>query len=208
MLEMGAKKPIPGPVAAPGMCDVGEQMSNVAAGVVHAIERLNDTIGRIVSWLAITLVFTTCVVAVLRYGFNMGWVWMQELYIWMHAIVFLVASGYTLLHEGHVRIDVFYGPAGPRYKAWVNILGTLLFLFPMVGLIGYMAWGYVSLSWTRLEASQEAGGLPGLFLLKSCMLLFVMLLALQGLALILRSIMILAGHPDWAPSTRTSQTGH
>ncbi|HRY06334.1 MAG TPA: TRAP transporter small permease subunit [Hyphomicrobiaceae bacterium] len=176
--------------------------------VINAIDRLNETIGGVVSWLALTLVFTTCTVAVLRYGFDMGWVWMQELYIWMHATMFLAASGYTLLHEGHVRIDVFYGTAGPRYRAWVNVIGTLLFLFPMVGLIGYMAWGYVFLSWTRLEASQEAGGLPGLFLLKSCMLVFAALLALQGLALLLRSIMILTNHPEFTAPTRSAETGH
>ncbi len=183
-------------------------MTTVFAGVVRAIERVNEAVGRTVSWLAITLVFTTAIVAIFRYAFNMGWVWMQELYVWMHAIIFLVASGYTLLHEGHVRIDVFYGPASLRAKAWVNILGTIFFLFPMVGLIGYMAVGYVTLSWSRLEASQEAGGLPGLFLLKSCMLLFVILLALQGVALLLRSVMVLRGHAEWDPSTRASKLGH
>lgn len=183
-------------------------MTTGFAAVVRAIERLNEFVGRTVSWLAIALVFTACIVAVLRYGFNMGWVWMQELYIWMHAIIFLVASGYTLLHEGHVRIDVFYGPASLRTKAWVNIFGTIFFLFPMVGLIGYMAYGYVALSWSRLEASQEAGGLPGLFLLKSGILVFVLLLALQGVALVLRSVMVLRGNAEWDPSARAGKMGH
>lgn len=183
-------------------------MSTVLERVVRAIEGVNEAVGRTVSWLAIALVFTTCIVAVLRYGFNMGWVWMQELYIWMHAVIFLVAAGYTLLHEGHVRIDVFYGPASLRTKAWVNIIGTLLFLFPMVVLIGYMAFGYVTLSWSRLEASQEAGGLPGLFLLKSCMLVFVILLGLQGLALLLRSILVLRGNAEWDPTSRAAKMGH
>ncbi len=181
-------------------------MSSIAARLVLAIERLNEAVGRAVSWLTLLLVFTTCIVAVLRYGFSMGWVWMQELYVWTHAVVFLTASGYTLLHEGHVRIDVLYGPASLATKAWVNILGTLLFLFPMVGLIAYMAYSYVALSWSRLEGSQEAGGLPGLFLLKSTILVFVALLALQGLALILRSVMVLRGHAEWDPSSYT-QTG-
>lgn len=183
-------------------------MQSIAGRVVRAIEGLNDAIGRAVSWLAISLVFTTCTVAILRYGFSMGWVWMQELYIWMHAVIFLVASGYTLLHEGHVRIDVFYGPAGLRAKAWVNIIGTLLFLFPMLALIGYMGFGYVALSWSRLESSQEAGGLPGLFLLKSCMLAFVVLLALQGIVLILRSVMVLRGNAEWDPSAHSRKVRH
>lgn len=182
-------------------------MSAIAAAVT-AIERVNEAIGKTVSWLTLTLVFTTCVVAVLRYGFSIGWVWMQELYVWMHAIVFLVAAGYTLLHEGHVRIDIFYGPASLRTKAWINIIGTLLLLFPMLGLIGWAAWPYVQLSWSRLEGSQEAGGLPGLFLLKSCLLAFVVLLALQGVALILRSVMVLRGEAEWDPASRKDQAGH
>jgi len=173
-------------------------MSGLKWSIV-AIERINETVGRSVSWLTVLMVFLTCLVAVLRYGFSIGFVWMQELYIWMHAMVFLLASAYTLLHDGHVRIDLIYGPASLKFKAWLNIAGTLFFLFPMLGLIFWVALPYVHLSWTRLETSQEAGGLQGLFLLKSCMILFVVLLALQGLALILRSILVLKGHAEWSP---------
>jgi len=171
---------------------------------IKAIEGLNERVGRLVSWLALFMVLTTCLVAVLRYGFSIGFVWMQEIYVWMHATVFLVASGYTLLHEGHVRIDVLYGPASLTTKAWINIIGTLVFLFPMLTLIAWVAFPYVALSWSRLEGSQEAGGLQGLFLLKSCILLFVVLLALQGLALILRSVLVLKGEAEWAaPASET-----
>lgn len=172
---------------------------NSLAAVVRAIDRLNEHIGRVLAWLALLLVFNTFFVAVLRYGFSRGWVWLQETYIWMHAIIFLGAAGYTLLHEGHVRIDVFYGPASVRTKAWVNFLGTLFFLFPALIVIWWVAFPYVRLSWGRLESSQEAGGLPGLFLLKSCMLVFVVLLGLQGLALLLRSIAVLRGQAEWDP---------
>lgn len=167
--------------------------------IIRAIEWVNERVGRWVSWLAFLLVITACLVAILRYWFSIGWVWMQESYVWMHAVLFLAASGYTLLHEGHVRIDVFYGALGPRAQAVINILGTLFFLFPMLWLIGYVAWPYVLLSWSRLEGSQEAGGLQGLFLLKSFMLVFVGLLALQGLALVLRSILVLRGRLQWLP---------
>ena len=172
------------------------------AAVVRSIEGLNERIGRAVSWLAVLLVLNTCLVAVLRYGFSRGWVWLQESYVWMHAIIFLVAAGYTLLHEGHVRIDIFYGPASIRTKAWIDALGTVFFLAPTLAVIAWVVWPYVHLSWTRLESSQEAGGLPGLFLLKSCMLLFVALVGLQGLALLLRSVMVLLGHAEWSASAR------
>ncbi|MCL4768042.1 MAG: TRAP transporter small permease subunit [Hyphomicrobiaceae bacterium] len=172
------------------------------AAIIRAIEALNERIGRTVSWLAIILVFNTFLVAVLRYGFSRGWVWLQEMYVWMHAIIFLVVAGYTLLHEGHVRIDIFYGSASLRGKAWVNALGTVFLLWPTLIVIAWVAWPYVHLSWTRLESSQEAGGLPGLFLLKSCMLAFVVLVGLQGLALFMRSAMVLLGHPEWDPHSK------
>lgn len=174
----------------------------VMVSTIRAIEALNEWIGRTVSWLVILLVFDTFLVAVLRYGFSRGWVWLQESYIWMHGIIFLVAAGFTLLHENHVRIDIFYGPATGRTKAWVNALGTLFLLWPTLIAIAWVTWPYVRLSWSRLESSQEAGGLPGLFLLKSCMLAFVVLVGLQGLALFLRSIMVLRGHPEWDPHGR------
>jgi TRAP-type mannitol/chloroaromatic compound transport system permease small subunit len=177
-----------------------------AGRIVRAIDRLNETVGRAIAWLAILLVFTTFFVATLRYGFSVGWVWMQEIYVRTHAIIFLAASAYALKHEAHVRIDVYYGPAGSRAKAWVNLLGTLFFLYPFLGLVWFTAYPYVRLSWQRLETSQEAGGLPGLFLLKSCMLAFVVLLALQGVALMIRSVMILRGKRDWDPTSRAGGT--
>ena len=63
---------------------------------------------------------------VLRYVFSLGWVWMQESYVWLHGLVFMLGAGYSLLHNGHVRVDIFYRPAGPRAKAWVDLLGSLL----------------------------------------------------------------------------------
>jgi TRAP-type mannitol/chloroaromatic compound transport system permease small subunit len=178
------------------------------AATIRAIEALNEWTGRAVSWLVVLLVFNTFLVAVLRYGFSRGWVWLQESYVWMHAIIFLVAAGYTLLHENHVRIDIFYGPATKRTKAWVNALGTALLLWPTLVAIGWVTWPYVRLSWSRLESSQEAGGLPGLFLLKSCMLAFVVLVGLQGLALFLRSVMVLLGHAEWDPHGSRARVEH
>ena len=173
-------------------------MTPVAA-VVKAIELLNEQLGRLVSWLVLFLVLNTFSVAVLRYGFSRGWVWLQETYVWMHAMVFLGAAGYTLLHDGHVRIDVLYGGASVRARAWINVFGTLFILAPMLTVVAWAAYPYVQLSWERFEGSQEAGGLPGLFLLKSFLLVFVVSLGLQGLALLLRSLMVLAGHAEWDP---------
>ena len=103
----------------------------------------------------------------------------------------MLGAAYTLLHDGHVRIDIFYRSAGIRAKAWVNLLGSLFFLLPTIATVGWFVLPYVMLSWQRLEASREAGGMHGLFIWKTAMLLFCILVFLQGVALILNSLITL-----------------
>ncbi|MEQ5774092.1 MULTISPECIES: TRAP transporter small permease subunit [unclassified Thalassospira] len=167
------------------------------ARFVRLIDSLNDAIGRGVAWLTIPLVLITFLVATLRYGFSVGWVSMQESYMWLYGIIFMVGAGYTLLHGGHVRVDVFYRPASARYKAWVDLIGTLFLLLPVLTLVFIYSYPYVMTSWKRLEGSQETGGLPGLFLFKSVILVFCILMGLQGLALAARSILVLTGHREF-----------
>ncbi len=170
------------------------------AGFVRAVGVLNERVGRFVSWLVLAMVLITFAVVVLRYVFSLGWVWMQESYVWLHGIVFMVGAGYTLLHDGHVRVDIFYRPAGARYKAWVDLAGSLLMLLPVAGLVAFESWGYVLESWLKGEESREAGGMPALYLLKTAIWIFVILISLQGLALAARSALVLAGHPEFAPA--------
>ena len=99
---------------------------------VVAVDGLNDRIGRGVAWLTLAMVLITFLVVVLRYVFSLGWVWMQESYVWLHGIVFMLGAGYTLLHGGHVRVDIFYRPKSARFKAWVDIGGSLLLLRPFM----------------------------------------------------------------------------
>ncbi len=166
----------------------------ILAAFARWVDGINEWVGRTVSWLSFGIVVVTFLVAMLRYIFNLGWVWMQESYVWMHGIVFMVASGYTLLYDGHVRVDIFYRDASERFKAWVDLFGSLFLLLPGIGIVWYAAYTYVLMSWIRVEQSREAGGMPGLFLLKSCMLAFCVLVGLQGLALAFRSILVLTGH--------------
>jgi TRAP-type mannitol/chloroaromatic compound transport system permease small subunit len=166
------------------------------AAFVRSIDRLNDAVGRGVAWLTLAMVLIAFAVVLLRYVFAIGWVWMQESYVWLHGTVFMLGAGYTLLHQGHVRVDIFYRDAGARRKALVDVLGSLLLLLPVVTLIFWVSLGYVGDSWGRLEESREAGGLPGLFLLKTVILGFCVLLGLQGLALAGRSLLVLCRHPE------------
>lgn len=167
-------------------------MDRVSA-VIRLIDATNEHVGRAVSWLTLFMVLTQMTVVVLRYVFGIGWVALQESIVYMHATVFLTAAGYTLLYDGHVRIDIFYRPAGGRRKAMVNLLGAAFLLSPMAAAIFWIAWPYVANSWSVLETSPEGSGIPAVFLLKSVILVYAVLLALQGIALALRSAMTLAG---------------
>lgn len=162
---------------------------------VTVVDTLNDWIGRGVSWLTLLMALATFVIVVLRYGFNTGWIWMQESVVYMHGALFMLAAGYTLLHEGHVRVDIFYRPRGRTYKAVVDLFGSVLLLLPTCILLAYYSYPYISYSWYVLEGSNEAGGIPGVFLLKSVIPVGSLLLALQGLAKAGRSFLMLTEAP-------------
>ena len=169
-------------------------------GFVRAVDALNDWIGRTVAWLTLGCVLTCFGVVVLRYAFDLGFPWLQELYVWQHAAVFMAGAGYTLLHGGHVSVDVLYGRASPRRRAWIDIAGTLVFLFPWLAVVATASAPFVLSSWSIREGSGTAGGMPALYLLKSLLWIFCALLFVQGLALIARRGLFLAGHdaPDAA----------
>ena len=164
--------------------------------LANHIDAVNDRIGRGVAWLCLLLVAITATVAVLRYAFSLGWVWMQDAYLWANGTMFMLGAAYTLLHDRHVRVDFLYVNFRPRTQALVNLLGSAFFLFPTLAMIAWVSFPYVRGSWRRLEGSLEAGGLPGVFLLKSVLLLFCLLLALQGISFVIRNALVFAGHRD------------
>jgi len=159
--------------------------------IIQAFETINERMGNAISWLSLAIVLLTFSIVVLRYGFNIGWIWMQESVTYMYAWIFMFAAAYTLKHEGHVRVDIFYQQFSELQKAWVNLLGGLFFLFPMFIFIGWVSFDYVVSSWKIREASGEAGGLAFVYLLKSSLLIMPLLMLLQGSAIILRNIEIL-----------------
>jgi len=176
-------------------------------GVMELIQRLIDKIDRfteltglVVRWLGLFVMLITVMVVVLRYGFNMGWIAMQESVLYLHTTVFMLAMGYTLKHDGHVRVDVFYREFSARNKAWVDLLGTLLLLMPVCVFIGWVSFDYVASSWELREGSREAGGLPGVFLVKTLILGMVGTLLLQGVSEVLRNLMVILGSDAEAAS--------
>ncbi|WP_240796881.1 TRAP transporter small permease subunit [Terasakiella sp. SH-1] len=161
--------------------------------LMRFIDGLNQTIGRTVAWLAVIMVITQFSVVVMRYVFGIGSIMMQESVVYMHSFLFMIGAGYTLLHNGHVRVDVFYREAGVRKKAVIDIFGVVFLLLPVCFLIGDSSWKYVYQSWSILEGSKETSGIHAVYLLKSVILVFCVLLSLQGIALALRSFLILKG---------------
>lgn len=168
------------------------------ARIVRIIDTLNERLGRAVSWLALAMVLVQFVIVVQRYIFGIGSIWMQESMVYMHATLFMLAAGYTLRHNGHVRVDIFYREAPARVKALTDLLGTILFLLPVCAAIIWLAWPYVANSWTILEGSKETSGIQALFLLKSVIILFAVLVALQGVSLAWHALQVLRGRE--APS--------
>jgi TRAP-type mannitol/chloroaromatic compound transport system permease small subunit len=156
----------------------------------HRLELVSERTGRIVAWLLLPMVVGTFVIVLLRYLFDLGWIWMQEGVVWIHAAVFMLAAAYTLRNDEHVRVDIFYRGMRPRGKAIVDIAGTLLLLLPMMIYLIVTSLDYVAVSWDIREGSREAGGLPFPFvpLLKSLIPVTAALVILQGVADVLRSI--------------------
>jgi len=152
------------------------------------IDRLAELSGRAVSWLTLGLALVGFLVVVLRYAFDSGYIWMQESLTWMHALVFMGGAAYTLKHDDHVRVDVVYRGLPERARAAIDLAGTLLFLLPFCAYVLYESLPYVEGSWRIAERSREAGGLPALYLLKAVIPLMAVLLAIQGVALVLRSV--------------------
>ena len=175
------------------------------AGVIDA---LDERIGRAVAWLALAMVLVQLLVVVLRHVFGLGWVAMQESIVYMHATLFLVAAGYTLRHDGHVRCDLFHAQASPRQRALIDLFGVVAFLLPVAALILWTSWPFVANAWAVREGSPEGGlGIQGVYLLKTLIPVFAALLIVQGLALAIRSGLRLAGIEDGDRSRSQAPAG-
>lgn len=158
-------------------------------------DRISQITGRVTSWLTLAMVLLTSVIVVMRYVFDAGLIWMQESVVWMHAAVFMIGAAYTLLHEEHVRVDIFYRKMSARRRAVVDSIGVVLFLLPLCAFLAWMAWDFAATSWSIHETSREPGGLPYpmIPLLKSIVVVMPVLVALQGLSLLRRSVAALRG---------------
>lgn len=168
-------------------------MNPAAERLASLLDALSERIGRLVSWLTLGMVLATVTVVIMRYAAGMGLIWLQESINWMHSLVFMLGAAYTLKADEHVRVDVFYRGMSERRKAVINLAGTILFLLPLCAFLLVESWQYVATSWRIAERSREAGGLPMIYLLKTVIPAMAVLLALQGLSMVLRAGLRLRG---------------
>ena len=161
--------------------------------ITKGIDTLNEWVGRGVSWVTLGLVLVVFIDVVMRYLFRTSFVFTQELEWHLFAFIFLIGAGYTLLHDGHVRVDIIYQRVGPKAKAWINLMGVLLFLIPGCVMVIITSWKFTVNAFSIMEGSPDPGGIPFRFILKGCIPFGFTLLLLQGISLGLHSVMQLTG---------------
>lgn len=162
-------------------------------GLIRLIDWINEWVGRGVAWAALGLVLVVFTDVVMRYLFNTSFVFVQEMEWHIFSFIFLVGAGYTLLHDGHVRVDIIYQSLGPKGQAWINFIGVILFLIPGCYLVIKTSGAFTLNAWDVLEGSPDPGGIPLRFIIKSFIPVGFSLLLLQGVSLGIKSLLVLVG---------------
>ena len=164
------------------------RLSHILLTTQTKIDVFIERLGQAISWFCFLMVILMFAIVILRYGFSLGWIAMQESVLYLHATLFMLGCSYALKHDEHVRVDVFYRRFSPSAHALVNLFGHLILLWPVVIFIFLASFDYVSVSWKIKESSQEAGGLPFVYLLKSLIPLMCFTLLLQSFSEVCKSL--------------------
>ena len=165
---------------------------NALLALARLIDALTERVGRLVIWLVLVATLISAGNALARYALGESSNAWLEIQWYLFGGMFLLAAGYTLKHNGHVRIDIFYNRLGPRGQAWIDLVGGLLFLLPMAGLLAWLAWPMFLDAWLTHEMSPDAGGLLR-WPVKLLLPLGFALLALQGVAVVIKRLGVLSG---------------
>jgi TRAP-type mannitol/chloroaromatic compound transport system permease small subunit len=161
--------------------------------LARLIDALTERVGRVVIWLVLVATLISAGNALARYALGESSNAWLEIQWYLFGAIFLLTAGYTLKHNGHVRIDIFYNRLGPRGQAWIDLAGGLLFLLPMSGLLAWLAWPMFHEAWITHEYSPDAGGLLR-WPVKLLLPLGFALLALQGVSEVIKRLGVLSGH--------------
>ena len=171
----------------------------VLAAIIRAISAINRAVGLTLAWLSLAVVLVCFAVVVQRYFLHVTQLWLQDLYVWLSGAMFTGVAGFALLRDDHVRVDILYRPWPIRKKAWADLFGVIVFLLPFVIVVATYGSTFVARSWRLYEGSANIGGMPGLFILKTFVLVFCVLVGLQGIAMALRAILVLNDREDLLP---------
>ena len=161
---------------------------NTLFKISKLIDNFNVKVGKLFSWLLLLMVLFTFLIVVLRYLFNIGFIWMQELVRFFYAAVFLICAAYTLAEDAHVRVDIFYSKLSIKKKNIVNLIGSITFLMPVCFITFYYSYSYVLNSWVQFEGSLEERGLHAVFIMKTFIWVFSFMLFAQGISIVSTSI--------------------
>jgi TRAP-type mannitol/chloroaromatic compound transport system permease small subunit len=159
--------------------------------LIHAIDRWTTLSGTLIAWLSLVMMLVTCTVVILRYGFDSGFIALQESISYLHGALFMLGAAFTLQQDAHVRVDIFYRNFSARTKAWIDSLGCILFLLPLCVFTFAISWEFFLQSWQIREVSAEPGGIPAVFALKFLIPLMALGLFLQGVASLFKNLLIL-----------------
>ncbi|MEM1046850.1 MAG: TRAP transporter small permease subunit [Pseudomonadota bacterium] len=167
---------------------------------IETIEAFNRLLGRSAAWCAIGMMLCQVFSVVARYVFSYGIISVQEAVVYGHAFLFLLGAGFLLQTNEHVRVDIFYNMLSPRTRRWIDVVALSCFVLPVALVILWVGLPYAARSWATLEGSRQAGGIPGIFILKSAIVVFAVTVALQAVATLLR---LLCRLPDahWRSGT-------
>jgi TRAP-type mannitol/chloroaromatic compound transport system permease small subunit len=156
--------------------------------LARRIDRFQERFGRGVSWLSLGMVLAVFGDVISRYAFRTTSGAIQELEWYLFGTLYLLAAGYTLLHDEHVRVDILYSKLAPRRRAWLDFVLFWVFFFPSCLLVIYTAWPFVRAAWSVWEGSPDPGGLPLRWLLKSMIIVGFFLLMIQGISQTIKSL--------------------
>ncbi len=160
---------------------------------IKTIDWINEKAGMFAGWLTTLLVLNVFYDTIMRYAFNKGNIALQELEWHIFSAIFLIGAAYTLKYNGHVRVDIIYTKLNSKSKAWIDLIGTFVFLIPFCLVIIFSAKGFIMNSWAVREISPDPGGLPARYVLKAIIPAGFFLLLLQGLAQAFKSLLHLMG---------------
>jgi TRAP-type mannitol/chloroaromatic compound transport system permease small subunit len=157
--------------------------------LIGKLDSINLAVGMVVRWAAIFMVLIQFAIVLFRYVFGFSSIAVNESVLYLHASLFMLGAGYTLLVDGHVRVDIFYGKSSERRKAAIDMFGHLALLIPSMLVLAYWSWPSVVNSWKILEGPISVGGIPASFLLKSLIPAFCVLLVVQSISCLLASVL-------------------